>query len=308
MDRLDAMTLFLAIAEAGSLAGAGRRLRVPVQTVSRKLAALEAHLGARLLTRTTRRLALTEEGRHYAEACQRILHDVDEAERWVAGRHAEPSGSLVLTAPVVFGRLHVLPLLLAFLDAHPKADARLLLVDRVVDLVEEGIDLAVRIGTLPDSSLIARRVGGLRRVACASPEYLDRRGVPSAPEDLARHDCITFAGIASTVRWVFNDDRGDRPVSIRSRLVVTTAEAAVDAAIAGLGVVRLLSYQIAAALAERRLRLLLEAFEPPEAPVNIVGVEARSVPTRVRALGDFLEPRLRRRLTELGRQKALRRG
>jgi DNA-binding transcriptional LysR family regulator len=307
VDRLEAMSLFMAVTEAGSLAGASRRLRVPVQTVSRKLAALEAHLGARLLTRTTRRLALTEEGRHYAEACRRILHDVDDAERWVAGRHAEPTGPVVLTAPVVFGRLHVLPPLLDFLAAHPKADARLLLVDRVVDLVEEGVDLAVRIGELPDSSLVARRLGGLRRVVCASPAYLERRGTPRAPEDLRRHDCVTFAGISSTVRWVFGDRRGDRAVPIRSRLVVTTAEAAVDAAVAGLGVVRLLSYQVAAALAAGRLRLLLESFEAPEVPVSLVAVETRSVPTRVRALGDFLVPRLRRRLAELGRQKALRR-
>jgi DNA-binding transcriptional LysR family regulator len=303
MDRLEAMSLFLAVAEAGSLAGAARRLRVPVQTISRKLAALEGHLGSRLLTRTTRRQALTDEGRHYAEACRRILHDVDDAERWVAGRHAEPSGSVALTAPVVFGRLHVLPSLTAFLESHPRVDARLLLVDRVVDLVEEGIDLAVRIGELPDSSLVVRRVGALRRVVCASPAYLEHRGAPHTPEDLRRHDCVTFAGISSTIRWTF----GERAVPIRSRLVVTTAEAAVDAALAGLGIVRLLSYQVAEALATKRLRLLLGDFEPEEVPVSLVGVEARAVPARVRALGDFLAPRLRRRLAELARQPALRR-
>lgn len=306
MDRIETMGLFVAIAEAGSLAAAARRLRLSVQSVSRKLQALEDHLGARLLTRTTRHLALTEEGRHYVEACRRILADVEEAERGVAGRHDEPRGTLAVTAPVVFGRLHVLPALMAFLDAFRGVQARLVLVDRVVDLIEEGIDVAVRIGALPDSSLIALRVGTLRRVICASPGYLARRGAPVRPDDLADHDCVTFAGISSTDRWGFRDEGRERTVPVRSRLIVTTAEAAVDAAVAGLGVVRLLSYQVAAAVADGRLRLLLEPFEPAEVPVHLVSVETRFAPARVRAFIDFSAPRLRAWLQALGESRTFR--
>ena len=306
MDRVEAMGLFVAVADAGSLVAAARRLRLPAQSVSRKLQALEEHLRARLLTRTTRRLALTEEGRHYVEACRRILADVEEAERGVAGRHDEPRGALAVTAPVVFGRLHVLPALMAFLSAYRNVQARLVLIDRVVDLVEEGIDVAIRIGALPDSSLVARRVGSLRRVICASPGYLDAHGVPIRPGDLADHDCVTFAGISPTDRWSFREEGRELSVPVRSRLVVTTAEAAVDAAVAGLGVVRLLSYHGAAAVAEGRLRLILQRFEPPEVPVHLVSVETRFAPARVRAFLDFAVPRLRAQLQALGESWTLR--
>jgi DNA-binding transcriptional LysR family regulator len=301
MDRIEAMSLFVAIVEAGSLAAAARRLRLPTQTMSRKLRALEDHLGVRLLARTTRRLSLTEEGRDYADACRRVLADVDEAERRVAGRHGEPKGALAVTAPVVFGRLHVLPAVLDFLHAYRQVEARLVLIDRVIDLVEEGIDVAVRIGALPDSSLIATRLGELRRVVCASPEYLERRGVPASPADLAEHDCITFAGITSPVRWAFE---GTGSIAVRSRLVVTTAEAAVDAAVAGLGVTRLLSYQVEAALASGRLRLILKRAESPAVPVHLVSVEGRHAPARVRALLDFASPRIRARLGALAASPA----
>lgn len=303
MDRIEAMGLFVAIADAGSLAAAGRRLRLPLQTVSRKLQALEDHLGVRLLTRTTRRLALTEEGRDYLDACRRVLADVEEAERRVAGKHAEPKGHLAITAPVVFGRLHVLPVLTDFLDAYRQVETRLMLLDRVIDLVEEGIDAAVRIGPLPDSSLLASRLGGLRRVVCASPAYLKKHGTPKTLADLARHDCITFAGISSPVNWKFD---GIGTAAIRSRLVVTTAEAAVDAAIAGIGVTRLLTYQVADALDAGKLRLILTEFETPAVPVNLVSVEGRQAPARVRAFLDFAVPRIRARLTALGERAAFR--
>lgn len=303
LDRIEAMGLFVAIADAGSLAAAGRRLRLPLQTVSRKLQALEDHLGVRLMTRTTRRLALTEEGRDYLDACRRVLADIEDAERRVAGRHTEPKGQLAITAPVVFGRLHVLPVLTEFLDAYPQVEARLMLLDRVIDLVEEGIDAAVRIGPLPDSSLIATRLGGLRRVVCASPAYLKKHGTPETLADLARHDCITFTGISSPVNWKFD---GIGTAGIRSRLVVTTAEAAVDAAIAGIGVTRLLTYQVAEALDAGKLRLILTGFETPAVPVNLVSVEGRQAPVRVRAFLDFAVPRLRARLTALGESPVFR--
>lgn len=303
MDRVEAMGLFVAIADAGSLAGAGRRLRQPLQTVSRKLQALEDHLGVRLLTRTTRRQSLTEEGRDYLEACRRVLADIEEAERRVAGRHGEPKGHLSITAPVVFGRLHVLPVLTEFLAAYHQVEMRLVLVDRVIDLVEEGIDAAIRIGPLPDSSLVALRLGDLRRVVCASPAYLDRHGAPTTLADLARHDCITFAGISSPARWKFE---GIGTAAIRSRLVVTTAEAAVDAAASGLGVTRLLSYQVAEALAAGRLRLILTSLQTSAVPVHLVSVEGRQAPARVRAFLDFAVPRIRARLTALGENAVFR--
>lgn len=301
MDRIEAMGLFVAIADAGSLAAAGRRLRLPLQTVSRKLQALEDHLGVRLLTRTTRRLALTEEGRGYLDACRRVIADIEEAERRVAGRHGEPKGALAVTAPVVFGRLHVLPVLTDFLAAYRQVETRFVLLDRVIDLVEEGIDAGIRIGSLPDSSLVAVRLGGLRRVVCASPAYLERHGTPATPADLAEHDCVTFAGITSPARWTFD---GIGTVPIRSRLVVTTAEAAVDAAIAGLGLTRLLTYQVAEAIAAGRLRLILKPFETAEVPVSLVSVEGRHAPARVRAFIDFAVPRIRARLAALGENPA----
>jgi DNA-binding transcriptional LysR family regulator len=203
----------------------------------------------------------------------------------------------------VFGRLHVLPVVRDFLAANDGVDVRLMLVDRVVDLIEEGIDAAVRIGALPGSSLSAIRLGGLRRVTCAAPGYLDRRGTPEVPTDLAGHDCITFAGITSPTRWRFASG-GARSIAIRSRLVVTTAEAAVDAAVSGLGITRLLSYQVAEAVAGDRLRLVLERFEPPEEPVSLVSVEGRRAPARVRAFIDHAVPRLRARLERMAHSPA----
>ena len=236
------MRLFIAVAEAGSLSAAARRQGAPLTTVSRKVMALEEQVGVRLLTRTTRRLALTEPGRRYLEACRRLLADLDEVERSLVGEHGEPRGELAVTAPVVFGRLHLLPVVADFLRSFPQVDLRLLLLDRTVDLIEEGQDVAVRIGDLPDSSLIATRVGAIRRIVCASPAYLAARGVPGTPEELAQHDCITFTEVAQAGRWAFPGERGGHRVAIRSRLVVNGAEAAVDAAVAGLGITRVLSY------------------------------------------------------------------
>ena len=203
MDRFAAMRVFIAVADAGSLSAAGRRLGMPLATVSRHLAALEEQLGLRLFTRTTRRLALTEPGRSYLETTRRVLDELEAAERRLGGEHAEPQGELALTAPVVFGRLHVLPIVIAFLAAYPKVTARMLLVDRVVDLVEEGLDIGVRIGNLPDSSMRGLRVGAIRYVACASPAYLKRRGTPASPRDLEAHDCISFSTLSSAERWSF---------------------------------------------------------------------------------------------------------
>ena len=191
MDRLDAMSAFLAAVEAGSLSGASRKLGMPLATVSRKVSELETHLRTRLVNRTSRRLILTDAGRSYVTACKRILEDIDEAERAAAGEYVTPRGDLIITAPIVFGRLHVLPVVLEFLKAYPNIDIRLVLADSVINLQEEHADLAVRIGELPDSSLVATRVGSIGRVVCGSPAYFAERGTPKTPGDLGKHDCIT---------------------------------------------------------------------------------------------------------------------
>jgi DNA-binding transcriptional LysR family regulator len=296
MDRLAAMRLYAAIAEAGSLSEAGRRLGMPLTTVSRQLAALEENLGARLVTRTTRHLALTEQGRHYLEACRRIIEDLEQAEALLTGEQSEPQGEIAITAPVVFGRLHVLPIVTEFLEASPRINARLLLLDRPVDLIEEGLDVAVRIGSLADSSLIAIRVGSVRHVVCASPAYLASRGAPKEPEHLASHDCITFSALAAGDRWAFGEGRKQKRVRVRSRLVVNTAEAAVDAAIAGLGVTRVLSYQAAHAIADGSLSPILETSYPGEIPVSILHREGRLAQPKVQSFVAFALNALRKRM------------
>jgi DNA-binding transcriptional LysR family regulator len=195
MDRLESMSMLVAAVDAGSISAAARRLGRPLATVSRRISDLEAHLGTRLLNRSSRRLTLTNAGRSYVAACQRILEDVQEAERAATGEYSAPRGQLTVTAPIVLGRLHVLPVVSEFLAAYPEIDIRMVLADRVVNLFEEQFDLAVRIGDLPDSSLIATRVGAIRRVICASPAYLSARGTPENPNDLSQHDCVTFEGL-----------------------------------------------------------------------------------------------------------------
>lgn len=296
MDRLDAMHVFLAVVDAGSLSGAGRRLAMPLATVSRKLAELEAHLGARLLNRSTRRLELTDPGRAYEQACRRILDEVQGAERAVAGEYDAPRGELAITAPIVFGRLHVLPVVNAFLRLHAEVDVRLSLGDRVAHLIDEHVDVAVRIGALPDSRLNALALGTLRLVACASPAYLRAHGTPRTPDDLARHRCISFDSPFPSA-WRFANAREFVPA--RPRLAVNTAEAAVDAAIAGVGVARVLSYQADGALRGRQLRRVLRAFEPEPVPVQLVWDGQQRVTSKLRSFLDFAAPRLRDRLAAL---------
>ena len=299
MDRLAAINVFVAIAEAGSLSAAGRRLGMPLSTVSRYLAALEDQVGVRLITRTTRELALTEPGRHYLQSCRRIVAELEAAELRLAGEHQEPQGELAVTAPVVFGRLHVQPVVVEFLRMFPRVTARLLLVDRTVDLIEEGLDVSVRIGALPDSSLIAARVGSIRHITCASPAYLASRGRPSSPQELRNHDCISFTALSPVERWSFAGPKPQR-VNLHPRLTVNTAEAAIDAAVAGLGITRVLSYQAARPVADGSLRLILENFEPEEMPVNILHREDRLPQAKVESFIAFAVPRLRKALKPSG--------
>lgn len=293
MDRIDAISVLHAVVEAGSLSGAGRRVGVPLSTVSRKISDLEAHLGARLLVRSTRSVTLTESGKAYVIATRRILEDLAEAERAAAGEYAVVKGELVITAPIVFGRLHILPVVTAFLQAYPETDVRLVLADRLLHLVDDHVDLALRIGALSDSSHVAVKVGTIRRVVCASPDYLERRSVPQNPSDLAQHDIVTFATLAPSESWIFGKGAAARSTPLRSRLTVNTAEAAIDAAIAGVGLTRVLSYQIAAAMSAGRLVTVLQDFAPDPVPVSLVYPGQGSLPMKLRAFLDFAAPRLK---------------
>ena len=298
MDRLESMTTLLAAVEAGSLSAASRKLAMPLATVSRKVSELEAHLRTRLLNRTSRRLSLTDSGRAYVEACKRILEDLGEAERAASGEYLKPRGALLITAPIVFGRLHVLPVAIEFLKAFPDIDMRVVLADRVFNLHEERVDVAVRIGALNDSALIATRVGEIRHVVCASRSFLAAHGTPKTPEELSRHDCITFEGLRHPDSWKFSVGKKAQTISIHSRLTVNTAEAAIDAAVAGLGVTRVLSYQIVGALRAGTLEVILRKFEPEPWPVSLVYGGQGLLPLKLRAFLDFAMPRLRARLAQ----------
>jgi len=296
MDRLESMAILVTVAEAGSLSAASRRLAIPLSTVSRKISELETHLDARLLVRSSRSLALTDAGRAYVEACRRILEDVNESERAAAGEYSAPKGELIITAPIVFGRLHVLPVAMEFLTAYPDIHVRCTLTDRVVNLLEDHVDLAVRIAELADSNLIATRIGAIRRVVCGSPTYFARRGTPQSLGDLALHDCVTFEGFSSPHLWVFATGKSKTSVPVRSRLVVNTAEAAIDAAIAGIGITRVLSYQVAAAVKAGLITIVLDTIEQTASPVSLVYAGQRLLPLKLRAFLDFAAPRLKARL------------
>jgi DNA-binding transcriptional LysR family regulator len=270
---------------------------MPIATVSRRVSDLEAALGTQLLLRSRLGLALTDAGAVYLEACRKILEDVAEAERMASGEFREPKGALTITAPIVFGRLHVLPVVTEFLKAHPGVDIRLEQTDRSVSLHEEHVDLAVRIGRLPDSGLIARKLGVVRQVVCGSPDYLAHAGTPAVPQDLQHHRCITFGNLMSPSKWHFGEGRRETQVRIRSRLVVNTAEAAIDAAGLGLGLTRVLSYQLAAAAKDGRLVTVLTEHEPKPWPVHLVFVRRGLLPQKLRAFMDFAAPRLTAVLT-----------
>jgi DNA-binding transcriptional LysR family regulator len=295
MDRLESMSVFVAVVAAGSFSAASRQLRMPLPTVSRKVAEIESHLKAKLLVRSTRKLVLTEAGRSYVEDCKRILEAVTEAERGASGQYNAPQGELTVTAPIVFGRLHVVPVVSDFLRAYARVDVRLLLADRALNLVEDRVDLAVRIGPLPDSRLVASKVGQIRRLVCASPAYLIERGTPRTPQELPRHDCVTFAGLTDADSWAFRDHETAR---VHSRLTASTAEAAIDAAVAGTGLTCALSYQIADAVKSGQLVVVLRKFEPPPLPVSLIYVRESRITAKLRAFIDYAAPRFRARLTD----------
>jgi DNA-binding transcriptional LysR family regulator len=298
MDRIDAMRAFVASVDRGSLASAARRFGYSPATMTRAIAKLENRLGMRLLHRSTRALHLTQFGDTYLGTCREVLAALDAAELGAEAEQEMPSGMLTITAPLMFGQLHLRPVLDAFLDANPAVRARLLLLDRIANIVEEGIDLAVRVAHLPDSSLAATRVGEVRRVLCAAPAYLERRGTPRTPAALREHACIMERDGAETELWRFVAAPGRplAPISIRPRLVVNSAAAAVDSAVAGHGITRVMSYQAATAVAAGKLIVLLVKHEPPPFPVHLVLPSARSRTAKQRAFVSFAAPLLRRAL------------
>lgn len=301
MDRLESMSILLDVVKAGSLSAAGRKRGIPLATVSRKISDLEIYLGTRVFNRSTRQLALTEAGLAYVKACERILDELGEAERAVAGEYSAPRGNLTIASPVVFGRKHVIPVVVEFLKAYPEVDIRVALADRVpertIDLVKEHIDIAVRIGRLPDSSMYATKVGSTQFVVCASPGYFAEHGEPADPESLSGHQCVAFEGLTSAAEWNFVGAGADIAVPIHSRLVVNTAQAAIDAAIAGGGITRVLSYQIEDALESGALVSVLKDFMPKAFDVNLVFADQPILPQKLRAFLDFATPRLKSRLS-----------
>ena len=286
MDKLRAMEAFVSIVERGSLTAAANSLQTSLPSVVRTLAALENQLDVRLLNRTTRRIALTDEGREYFERCKRLLAGVEEAEAALSARRAAPKGRLRITAPVLFGRLYVAPAVNQFLARHPAMQIDLLLLDRVVDLLEEAIDVAVRIGRLRDSSLVALRVGETRRIYCASPDYLRRNGTPRSEEDLGQHRGVSFSGLS-------------RGVDATTAISTNQIDVALDACLAGVGIGQFLCYQVRPLLEAGRLKRVLAQSEPAPLPIHVIYPHARLLSANVRAFVDWTAPRLRKRLPQL---------
>lgn len=303
MDRLQAMSILLRVAEKGSFSAASRELGMPLATVSRKVSELETHLGTKLLVRTTRKVTLTDTGATYVESAKRLLEQLDETERIAAGEFQAPRGELNLTAPVLFGRLHILPLVADFLAAYPEINVRLVLSDRNLHLLDDHVDMAVRIGTLPDSSMVATRVGSVRTVVCASPKLLAAHGVPKTPEDLTGMPCVNFEFLAPAATWTFRSPKDSGPgiseVAIKPRLSVSKAEAAVWAAVQGVGASRVLHYQCAEAVREGTLRIVLEDYEAEPVPVHLIHAGRGALPSKMRVFLDFAVPRLRQQLKAL---------
>lgn len=293
MDRFHLISTFVAVVDAQGFSGAARKLDMSPPAVTRAINELEAHLGLRLLTRTTRTVRLTDAGDRYVQDCRRILAELREADESVTGLHSAPKGRLSITAPVLFGGLYVTPIVTEYLGLYPEVSVSCLFLDRVVHLLDEGVDLAVRIGELPDSTMQAVRVGQVRRVVCASPAYIERCGEPLQPDDLHAHTIISANSVTPNPDWKLLEDGELRTVRLQARLNTSTNDSAMAAALGGFGVTRLLSYQVAEHVAAGRLKIVLQACEPPPLPVHVVHREGRQAPQRVRAFLDLAIERMR---------------
>lgn len=298
MDRLKAMSLFVDVVECGNFSAVGRKLDIPLATVSRRIADLETHLKTRLLIRASRKVSLTDAGAEYLETCRQVLDLVENAERAAAGEYNAPKGDLVITSSVAFGQVYLGRIVNEFLEKYPEINIRLLLTDRTAHLIDDHIDLAVRIGALPDSSMMATRVGSFRRIVCGSPALFARHGRPTEPAELPGFPCVAheFGDAISSWNFAFSGSESDETITIRPRLAVTSAQAAVDATLAGIGLTRLLCYQVAKHIASGDLETVLDDFEPPPLPVNLLHVGQGRMPFKVRCFLDFAAPRLRQSL------------
>ena len=293
MDRYHLMNVFVAVAEMEGFAAAARRLDMSPPAVTRAVSALEDRLGVRLLTRTTRMVRVTEAGARYLEDARRIMADFDEADAAAAGSNATPRGLLAVTAPVLFGKLYVMPVVTEYQTLFTQTTVSALFVDRVVNMVDEGIDVGIRIGVLPDSSLRAIRVGRVRRVVVGAPAYLAQFGTPETPEDLQQHRLIAASGVSPTTEWSFGDGERKRAVKVQPRIQVNTNDSALEAARQGFGLTRLLSYQVAPQLASGELKTVLEDFEGAALPIHVIHREGRHGATKVRSFVDLVVERLR---------------
>ena len=294
MDRLQTMSVFVAVAEEAGFAPASRRLNLSPPSVTRAVSELEARLGARLLHRTTRSVRLTDAGERYLADCRRILSEIDEADRHASGVHAAPRGMVSVSATAMFGHMVLAPILLDLLDRYPDISITTFFVNRNVHLVEEGIDVAVRIGELPDSSLTAIRVGSVRRVLCASPNYLETRGRPSAPSELTGHEIIDFVDSTPGSEWIFVKDGESHAFRPQSQLHLNSADPAIAAVVDGRGITQVISYMIAPQLKSRKLEIVLQDYEPPAVPIHILHKEPGQTSARVRAVVDHLAESLRK--------------
>ncbi|WP_424629203.1 LysR substrate-binding domain-containing protein [Bradyrhizobium sp. SYSU BS000235] len=300
MDRFEAIATLIAAVDGGSLTAASKALGVPLPTVSRRVSDLENLLGSQLVVRTTRKLVLTEAGSAFLASARRALEELTEAERAASGEYRAPRGELLVTAPIMFGSLNVAPIVHDFLAAYPDVTVRLVLSDVVIDLVDSHVDVAVRIGPLPDSALVARRVGEIRWLVCASPEYLSRRGEPHVPADLSHHDCIAFEGLQRYREWSFRDLKAMQQFNITPRFSVNTADGVIGGAVAGIGVARVMSYQAATSVREGTLVPILRDYEPPGIPVHLVHASPpQQQPLKLRAFLDYVGPRLQERLRKI---------
>jgi DNA-binding transcriptional LysR family regulator len=300
MDRLEAMSIVLLAVEKGSLTAASKFLNMPLPTVSRKLTELETHLGTKLLQRSTRKLTLTEAGEAYVRSVKRIMGDIQEAEKEASGEYKTPRGELVLTAPFRFGQVYLLPIVTEFLATYPDITIRLLLSDHNLHLLNDHVDMAVRLGALPDSSMIATRVGLMDTLVCASPEFLSQHGTPKHPNDLQSLPCVVFAGPATSM-WSFRDPATKREfeVPIFPRLSVTSAEAAVQAAVRSTGLTRIYRYHCAELLRAGTLVQVLGRFDVKAIPVQLVHAARGALPLKMRMFLDLAAGRLRRDLKDL---------
>lgn len=292
MDRLQSLEVFVAVAEAQSFVGGARSIGLSAPSATRGVNALEARLGTRLFTRTTRSVRLTDVGQVYYEDAKHILTQVQAADDAATGAATRPVGRLRITCPNEFGRLYVAPLLTAFLDQNPDVSAEVVMVDRVVNIVEEGFDLAVRIGALPSSGLTAVRVGHVRRVVCGAPAYFDQYQEPTVPADLGDHQIVAAASFSRSLEWRFGVDQKE-VVSLQPRLTVTSVATAISVARSGWGLCRVLSYQVASDVEAGALKLVLQDYEPEPLPIHLVHVEGRRAPAKIRAFIDFAKERLR---------------